>query len=210
MVVSNLRVFQLAVPRENEYTPEAAANIFSSLAHLRKPSWIQRWIHQEHGIRVSLETMVVGQKVHFFTVVNSELADYFISQVQADYPLAIVAEQEDYLDDWQGLNLEVGQLVQTAHFYYPLKTYKEFSDIDPMAQLLGVLSKAKADEVMLFQMVITGAGERWRQMAFRDSQGVPQKDGTVVPLPGKALVEAKASETVFDPWNIRDFKNYLF
>src|SRR3989344_7132294 len=194
MVVSNLRVFQLAVPRENEYTPEAAANIFSSLAHLRKPSWIQRWIHQEHGIRVSLETMVVGQKVHFFAVVSSELADYFVSQFQAAYPLAIISEQEDYLDDWQELNLEVAQLTQSAYFYYPLKTYKEFSEIDPMAQLLGVLSKARAEEVMAFQMVITGAGERWRHMAFRDAQGIMQKDGTARQLPGKALIEAKASE----------------
>ncbi len=195
--MAGMRIFQLAVPRENEYTPEAAASIFSSMAHLRRPSWVQRWIHQEHGVRVALETVVVGQKVHFFGAVSPELGDYFAGQFQAAYPLAIVSEQEDYLEDWQELSLEVGQMAQSTTFYYPVKTYKEFSDIDPMVSLLGVMSKARADEVMIFQMVLTGAGERWRQQAFRDAQGIPQKDGTVVPLPGKALVEAKASENGF-------------
>lgn len=192
-----MRIFQLAVPRENEYTPESAASIFSSLAHLKRPTWIQRWIHQQHGIRASLEVMVVGQKVHFFASVSNEIADYFVSQFSAAYPLAIISEQEDYLPDWDELNLEVARLVQTNTYYYPIKTYTEFKDIDPMSMLLGVMSKAQPNEVMLFQMVITGAGNRWYTQAQQSIEGYTQKDGTVIQVPGKELIAGKIKENAF-------------
>lgn len=192
-----MRIYQLAVPRDNEYTPEAAASIFSSLAHLRRPSWLGQWLHQEHGVRASLEVMVVGQKVHFFAAVSDEIADYFASQFQAAYPLAIISEQEDYLQDWEDLNLEVGRLVQTNTYYYPLKTYKEFADIDPMVLLLGVMSKAKAGEVMLFQITFTGAGEKWRIQAQKAVEGFVRKDGTTIQIPAKESVAAKAAENGF-------------
>lgn len=197
-MAGNLRVYQLAVPRENEYSPEAAASLFSSMAHLSRPSVLRKWLFNEELVRVSLETMVVDQKVHFFGVVNEELGDYWESQFQAAYPLGVFAGQDDYLNAWKDVELKIGQMVQTKQYYYPFKTYKEFSDVDPMALVLGVMSKARTRDIMCFQMVMTGAGEGWRKGAQRLVMGgVKQSDGTSVDIPGKSLVADKIVENSF-------------
>jgi len=196
-MADDLRIYQLAVPRDNEYSPEAAASMFSSLAHLNRPNILSRLLGAK-PVRISLETMVVAQRVHFFAAINAELGDYWESQFTAAYPLGIAAEQGDYLQSWTELDLHIAQLVQRTHYYYPVKTYKEFADIDPMALLLGVMSKARTQDVMCFQMVLAGAGTSWRQNAQRlVREGVRKDAETTQDIPGKQLVADKATENGF-------------
>jgi hypothetical protein len=194
-----LTVFQLAVPRENEYTPEAAASLFSSLAHLpSSPGIISQLLRGDQASRVSLEIACVGQRIHFFAAVPAEQASYFSSQLAAAYPLAVAAQQQDYLPHWRHLDLHLAQIVQTAPFYYPLRTYRDFRDLDPMAQLLGLMSQAEPEDVYLFQLVIEPAGSGWRRTAESAvAAGVRLPGGETGELPGKTLIAEKLAETGF-------------
>lgn len=193
-----MKVYQLAVPRENEYTPEAAASLFGSMAHLQSQWWLSSLLFNTQPGRLVLETVVINQKVYFFAAVEDVSGQYFESQFQAAYPLAVVSEQEDYLQGWRELPLFTGQMVYSVPYYFPLKTYSEFKDTDPMVLILGVMSKAREDEVMLFQLILAGAGESWRNRANAYAMnGIKQSDGTIKEVPGKALILPKIAQNGF-------------
>ncbi len=196
--MSDLVFLKLAVPRENEYTPESAATMFSSMAYFERPSWIGEKLFNKSMQRFSLETMVVDQKVSFYASINSEYGDYWDSQFQAAYPLGLAGVIEgDYLAGWEDRDLHIAQIVLTKPYYYLFKTYKEFADVDPMALILGVLSKAKVDEMICFQLVMTGAGN-WRSLPERMvSEGIKKADGTTQEVAGKSIISAKLAENAF-------------
>jgi len=154
-------VLEIRVPKLSEETPESSAQLFASLGHLPSiPFWKKLFVRP---ISLSFEIAVVNQVIHFYLVVPENYVSYFESQLSAQYPKVLINKVSDFLPSFlTSPYLALGQLTLTAPFYFPLKTYKDFKEVDPLSGILGVLGKARQDEGMLVQIIIEPTGSGWR------------------------------------------------
>lgn len=175
-------VLEIKVPRENEYTPEPAAALFSGLTKALASS-------------LALEIACDQQKIHFYAVIPEEALSFFESQILAAYPLAALFPSPNYLENWQTDKLVCGQMVQTSSYYYPLKTYQEFTDVDPLNSLLAVMSKMKEEEKALIQIILQKAPKKWQSRAQKAvDAGIQVSPEERRPLPGENLIKQKLQE----------------
>jgi len=150
-------VFEIRVPKDSEETPEAAAALFSVFSDY-KTGFFKALLQGRRCI--SLEIVLDNQLVHFYAAVAPEFEAYFLSQLTAQYPKALVAKIKDFLPEWLRLyrdKLAFGQLQLSGAYYYPLKTYHDFKDVDPLSGLLGMLGKATPQDHALIQYLIVPA-----------------------------------------------------
>ena len=189
-------IFELRVPRENEYTPEVTASLLSSLARGGRTSFWGK-LKGKTGVNLSLEIACFGQTIHFFAVVPQNQAAYFESQLVAAYPTAVLEKKKEYLEigNWK---LEIGNLVQSAPYYYPLKTYKDFTDVDPLSSILGVMAKAKPEDLFVVQFILSSAGSGWQRGARKIlEKGITDAEGSFRPHPDKSIIEEKTNQVGF-------------
>lgn len=190
------QILEIKVPKDSEETPEASAALFASLSNY-KPSFIQKFLGREKCL--SFEISLFNQTIRFYAVVSTDFEPYFVSQLAAQYPKAVVARVKDYLADWPLKKAAFGQLVLSKSYYYPLKTYKDFQDIDPLSSFLGTLAKAGPDDKALFQLSISPAGEGYANSARKIlDKGVPTPDGQHSRAhPQANLIQQKITQKAF-------------
>jgi len=169
------QVLELRVPKESEETPEAAGALFASLANL-KSSFLAKLRGREKSL--VFEIVLDRQTVRFQAVVATDFEPYFVSQLTAQYPQAIVTRVKDFLSAWPLVKASFGQLVLAKPYYYPLKTYRDFQEVDPLSSLLGTLAKAGPDDKALIQLAVSAASKSYSLSARRIlDRGVPSADG---------------------------------
>lgn len=81
-------------------------------------------------------------------------------------------------------NLSLGQMKLSSGFLYPLRTYKDFKEVDPMSSLLGILSKAKPNDKIVMQFLIVPVNSSWQRKG-QNAVTNKEKDasGAVIPNP---------------------------
>jgi len=186
---------EIKIPRENEYTPESAAVLFSGFTKILSPQSILDRILGRQSQSLILEIACFQQQIRFYAVLSESFLPYFESQILAAYPLAILNRLPDYLESWQATRLHFGQMVQGSSFYYPLKTYKDFTDIDPLNSILAIMSKATEDDKLLIQFIFQktpGGWQRGVQKAI--TKGIKISETERQPLPGENLIKQKIEE----------------
>ncbi|MFZ3138112.1 MAG: DUF87 domain-containing protein, partial [Thermodesulfovibrionales bacterium] len=188
-------IFEIKVPRENEYAMESAVPLFSGFTRiLSSPSFLDQ-IRGRQGESLALEIVCDHQQIHFCVVLNESMFPYFESQILASYPLAVLSRLGDYLPSWPTENLSFGQMVLSNSFYYPLKTLKEFQETDPLASLLAVMSKGSENDKTLVQLVIQKAPSGWQRQAQKTVEaGIKISQTERRPLPGESLIRQKIQE----------------
>lgn len=200
--MKRLCVLQINVPQENEYTPESAVSLLSSFASVPKPSFLSGLfsLKKPPSLNFSLEIVAQNQQVKFYLVVAEDQIPYFESQLSGAYPLAsVIQEREDYLESCVKLpNLNFGHLKLSHSNYYPLKTYLDFTDVDPLSSILSVFSKAKPEDFMMAQFVCSPAGSSWQKSARRYlDKGIVDVEGKVHPRPDAKIIESKITQIGF-------------
>lgn len=193
--------YEIRPIKDMEKSPASFARALLALTQLAKPSFIARLKGEIENI--SFEIAALNSVVHFYAIVPVRMATYFESQILAAYPKAGLSRLEgDYLAGVDVLAAVVKELVLTAAYYFPLRTHKSEKDIDPLASVLGALSKATADDVLVFQINLAHGGG-W-QNAGRSliAKGVQSLDseGKVKssPHPHAAIIEEKISQNGFE------------
>ena len=188
-------ILEIKIPRENEYPTEVAAGFFSSLSRsLKTPGFLGK-IKREKPQNLVLEIACFGQQIRFYAIFEPEFLPFFESQILAAWPLAVLSKTPDYLTSWQNQNIFSGQLIQTNSFYYPLKTYQDFKDIDPLSSVLAVMSKAGPEDFLMIQFVLQGAPKNWQKRALAAvERGIKISQTERQPLPAENLIKQKASE----------------
>lgn len=185
-------VLSLRVPRESENTPEQTAQLLASLAKATKAGTL----FDRHPLHLSLEVTLVDGQITFSVVTPQHLAAFVSSQLIATYPDVVIQETRDYLNYEPAY---LGLVRQSYASYFPLRDYADYKEVDPMLPLLGVLSKAKPEDKLLIQFVLTPAPGRIQAQAYSylhpkahlDSEGKPVKE---TPPEGKKLIEDKFSQ----------------
>lgn len=155
---------EIRLPKTSEETPESMASFFSSLLSVRYLPW---WKRPFFGIwrlpNFSFEMLVENSLIHFYVAIPENYQNFFESQLAANYPRALFAKAHDPLETFADQPyIALGRLILGNGCFYPLKTYKDFREVDPLSSVLGALGKAKQNEKALFQMIIQPADPAWQ------------------------------------------------
>ena len=186
-------ILELRPSRASEVTPEAASQIFSSIAGL-KSSFIKRLMGREKPI--VFEIISFDQKTHFLVHLPPHLSSYIESQIAAQYPKSsLIAAIDPLTERIKGKHLSFGSLTLSSISYLPIKTWREFTDSDPLASILGSMAKAEESDVILVQIVVLPTGTGWQAKGARViASGIIGSDGVRKPHPKAALIERKISQ----------------
>lgn len=196
MPIEEKTILEIKIPRENEYTPESAAALFSSFTKtLSSPSVMDR-IMGKKPENLVLEIASINQEIHFFVILPQGRLPFFESQILAAYPLAVLNPVPDYLGKLVSTKLSIAQIGQSSDYYYPIRTYKEFTNIDPLSAVLSVMSKAKEDDIFILQYILEKASSGWQKRVQKlVDAGIKVSDTEKKPLPQEAAIKTKIIET---------------
>lgn len=188
--MSNLVTLQLKLPRNTDITPESAKTFLSALTSISSVSPIQKLFGVKPQ-RLSLEIVSQNQQILFLITCEEDIAPFVQTQLQSNYPLVIISKIDDPL---QGKELFVKNFKLTKGSFYPISTYEKFTDIDPLASILSVLSKSETDETTILQIALEATGSNWQAqgMGYADF-GTKNEDGTYSPRSDKNIIVEKIS-----------------
>lgn len=196
--IPNITILELRVPRDSEISWESTAQMLANLTgNFRFDKYGK--LFRRISPSMTLEIATINQSIKFFVVLPTSLRAFFESQLISQYPLAVAVEAENYLTQWFDQSYVLaGQLTLAKPAYYPIKTMKDFdASLDPMSSVLGVMSKAQADEKILVQLNLSAASSGWSSSG-KSLLNPPKVEGqTPVKIAGASLIEDKISQPVF-------------
>lgn len=192
------KIFKLTVPQrvkekndEKKQLSEVIAEVegfYASLGGLRAHKGFKTWLFGRYD-SLSLE-IVLGFDglITFYMAVPVYLIDYIRQQLFAKYPYCQVEEVGDYnIFDSQGF-VSCGNLKLVKHSMFPILTYKQMNNIDPLVSVVGTLSKFGEGETGAIQIVLRSARGSWRKrgvkVASEMSQGKNLKKALAASNPG--------------------------
>lgn len=194
-------VLEVKSAKTGEESPEMMNQVFSSLYGGGHISRLRRlWIKVR---TLSFEIAVFNQEIHFYAVVPQSFKTFLESQIASQYPKILIKEIPDYLPViTKNPFLAVGKLVLANAFYYPIRTYDAFKDLDPLSSIIGVLSKLRKEEKGLIQIVIEPPLLNWQKhVSHMMQKGIPSPTSNAPdktsPFPNASTIEEKISHTGF-------------
>ncbi len=185
---------QVRNPRDDETPIEAASQIFSSLL---STSYIPLW---RRGIvkpkTFAFELFLLGQTIYYYITIPEESQVWVQSLISSTFPKSHIQKTTDPMETvLKSTNLAVGQVVLNSSFYYPIKTYLDFRNVDPMAVMIGFMSKQEAGIRAAIQIAVTPAAFPWQAsaMAAAKALNLDSASGRYTQNPSKILITRKAS-----------------
>ncbi len=160
----NHSYFQIRNPKDDETPIEAATQIFASLLpYPYIPNWKKLIVHPK---TYAFEIYLISQTIYFYLTTPQENETLIQSLVTSSFPSSVLKKTTDPMDlVFKSNHLMAGEAILNSHFYLPAKTYMDFKDIDPLASLVGFLSKQDASARMAVQIVVTPASFPWQDAA---------------------------------------------
>ncbi len=160
-------LLSIAVPRNNERSPQAAEQMFAALHGIFRS-------HAETQPSVSFEIANVKQNIVFYVHVPTELKDFVLSQIYSQYPDIEVKEipaEEDYARFEEGSAVAATELALKKPPTYPIKTFVNF-EVDPLSGVTGVLSSAEEGEQLWFQTIIRPVDDDWQDQGETEIKNI--------------------------------------
>lgn len=188
--MQNLTTLFLKLPRNTEITPEAAKTFLSALTQINGVSFWQK-LTGTHPQALALEIALFNQQIQFLITCDNDLVPFVTTQIQSNYPLVIIERIPDPISN---IPLGVTSLKLKKGSYYPLATYVNFTDIDPMASILSVISKSEPNEVAIVQFALEATSSSWQSAgASFAEKGIKREDGTYSPRTDQNIIKEKIS-----------------
>ena len=152
-------ILEVKTSRTGEETPEVMVQFLTSLVGLKK-RFLLLW---RKGIPFTLEIGVADQVIHFYISIPAKYRSFIESQLISQYPKAMITLVKDFIPDILANNQAcVRQLKLSSSFLYPIRTFKDFKEVDPMSSLLGALSKAKPNVKAAVQLLLVPVNSSWQ------------------------------------------------
>jgi len=188
--MNDLATLLLKLPRNTEVTPEAAQTFMAALGQINSVSFLKKLIG--HSPRAfALEIALVNQQIMFLITCDSELVPFVQTQIQSNYPLVIIQKVDDPV---AGQNLTVTPLKLKTGSYYPIATFVDFKDIDPLSSVLSVLAKSEPNQIAIIQFALESTGSSWQANgAAYAEKGIKNEDGTYKPRSDQHVINEKIS-----------------
>jgi hypothetical protein len=171
-------LLEVKTSRTGEETPESMVQFLSNLTNLR----FRHFLLFHKGVPLSFEIAVIDQTIHFYISVPNELQSFIESQLISQYPKASIGKVKDYLPTLLEADTKVslGQLKLAHNSFYPIRSYPDFKDVDPLSSVLSALSKSQPGESVAIQYLLYPIGNSWQHSGSRtankksvDSAGSP-------------------------------------
>ena len=177
---------EVRTPRESLQTPEAAVQLFSALP-TPPHGVLNYWKEAEE---FTFEFLNQGQTIYELVTFSEYLLEYVSSQLTASYPEILIRRLEhDPLNIFQhGQPVSFGEAVFTSSATYPLKTFRDIKEMDPLGTLLSSLAKLSEGEVGLVQLLVRKS---------RATLGTAPKAEGQAPDPYQAAAAKKAALPIF-------------
>jgi len=177
-------LLELRVGRNTESQAESAQQIFSALPVLKNGIWDKLMGKDE---TLSFELLVQAQTIYFLAYAPTRLSEYIQGLLSSSYPeIAITVLENDPLTNFipnqdsfalsQAPSLACGSLALKNHYYLPLKTYRDFSQTDPIAPLLSTLSKLQPFDTVALQFILANPDEHWKSSHLNPTTPHPQQN----------------------------------
>ncbi len=168
----NSTLLQVAVPRDNEIKIDAAEQLFSSLAAIKKGGRFHFLHPQPH---LSFEIVGMPGDIRYYIHVPNKIRDFVEKQINGSYPDALIVEVGDsaahqrtdsILGGEYNIFSETGKVAYASlklksASYYPIKVFKDFP-VDPMASITSTLAKMGEGEGIAVQILISPADKHWK------------------------------------------------
>jgi len=187
--MQNLATLLLKIPRNTEVTPEAAKTFLAALTQINSVSPIQKLMGAKPQV-LSLEIVLINQQIVFLITCESELVPFIEAQLRSNYPLVIIERIADPIADQ---NLEVKEMTLRRGNFYPIATYANFTDIDPLSSILSILSKGDPSELTIIQLALCGIRSNWQGQGQRyaETGGGKNEEGVYQAHPEAAVIKEK-------------------
>jgi len=186
--MSELVTLLLKIPRNTEVTPEAAQTFLAALTQINSVTSLQKIFGQKTP-SFALEIVLYNQQIKFQITCDSSLMDFIETQIQSNYPLAIV---EKTTDPFESESFEVTRVYLKQGNYYPIASFQAFTDVDPLSSILSVLAKSTPEEVTIVQYALESTNQSWQVAgAGFAERGNKNLDGTYSPRADEKIIKEK-------------------
>lgn len=187
---------ELRTSRESEQTPEVAAQLFSNLPN--PPHGLHNFLQKAPAF--TFEFLSQGQTIYELVTTPHNLSEYLTTQLTATYPEILVKQLEhNPLQEFDHpLPKAFGELILSSDSYFPLRTFKDFTDVDPLATVLSSLAKLQEGETALIQYHLRKVRDRWKNPGLSlTQQGIKTSEGTYSAHPHREAITKKLSQSAF-------------
>lgn len=183
---SAYQLISISVPRNNEKSPAAAEQMFAALHGIFRSSVSE----QEH---ISFEIVSKARKITFFAYIPTDLKDFVLSQIYAQYPnveITQVSAEDDYAQVAVGKAVVTTEMTLKKPTVYPIKTFLNF-EVDPLSAITGVLSSVGEDEEIWTQLIIRPIDDEWQEQGEKEVKNIKEPAKKVQPVSEFLAAEAK-------------------
>jgi len=181
-------------PKDDETPIEAATQIFASLlSYPYIPWWKRPFIKPK---TYAFEIYLISQTIYFYVTVPQESETLIRSLITSSFPQSAMVKTTDPMDIvFRSKKVAVGQMLLNSSFYFPLKTYYDFRDVDPLSSIIGYLSKQDPALRMAVQILVTPASFPWQDAAVEAAKKMAYdaSAGRYTQNPQKMVILKKAS-----------------
>lgn len=159
---------QVRNPKDDETPIESATQIFASLLPYPYIPWFSQWMKPPRAF--AFELFLLNQTVYLYATTHEEEETLVASVISSSFPKCAIIKTEDPLNGvLSAKHLEYGQLGLNSHFYLPIKTYADFTDIDSLSAVLGFMGKQLPEVRIMVQILITPASFPWQKNAVKQA-----------------------------------------
>lgn len=173
------QLFELRVGKDNQASPEAMVQFFSTLPELHSSIFAKLLGQDEH---ISFEVWVEFQTIFFVARVPARLTDYFKSTITGSYPELLITPLEyDYVETFSSPHLAseekqlaIGKLKLQNSDYFPLKTFRDFSETDALTPVFSSLAQLSEQDRVILQFIVQPDTQNWK-LSATSLESHPQK-----------------------------------
>lgn len=188
----------LKLPRNTEITPESSQTFLASLLGINKTSFYHKLVRKPCK-SFALEIVLKNQEIYFQITASRELIGFIEGQLQSSYPLITIEKAQKFLID---KTFNIVKLLLKSGNYYPIKTFLDFKDVDPLSSVLTVLSKAGKGETAVIQYALEGISSSWQRGGESyANHGLKNPDGTYQTRTDASVIREKVKHPGFSVSN---------
>jgi len=171
-------LLELKVPRDVMKTPKAMEQVFAA-AHAPYSyglRFLEKYWEGKVEYWFSFELVGHGGEVHFYLRLPKQFRNLMESAIYAQYPEAEITQvASDYVREMprvlpnKTFDIWGAEFVLKAADCYPIRTYDKFEEtteerrVDPVAEIVEVMSKLKAEEQIWLQFLVRPTGDEWKK-----------------------------------------------
>ncbi len=164
-------LLQVSVPKENDKAPVAAEQMFAALHGIHKNARARFFegSAQEH---IGFEIVSQANRINFYVHAPSHQKSFVEGQIYAQYPKADIQEVPDYVkpEDLSEKAVAGTDLRLSKKSPYPIKTFLNFEDVDPLSGITAVMGDLADGEEVWIQLLARPADDSWHRKSGAELQ----------------------------------------